>query len=76
MAVQDTYSESIRPAVPGQLVDMSPKTLISRTVEDANGIGFGLPAFQGAQDKGIKNAGTAAEFVGICRGQADRRGDR
>jgi len=65
MAVQDTYSESIRPAVPGQLVDMSPKTLISRTVEDANGIGFGLPAFQGVQDKGIKNTGTAAQFVGI-----------
>ncbi|QYM99515.1 hypothetical protein K1T36_20835 [Pseudomonas protegens] len=65
MAVQDTYSENLRPAVPGQLVDMSPKTLISRTVEDANGIGFGLPAFQGDRDKGIKNAGTAAQFVGI-----------
>ncbi len=65
MAVQDTYSESIRPAVPGQLVDSSPKTLISRTVEDANGIGFGVPAYQGTRDKGIKNAGTANQFVGI-----------
>ncbi|MCU9949847.1 hypothetical protein [Pseudomonas sp. PDM13] len=65
MAVQDTYSENMRPAVPGQLVDSSPKTLISRTVEDANGIGFGLPAFQGTSDKGIKNSGTATQFVGI-----------
>lgn len=65
MAVQDSYSESILPAVPGQLVNMTQKRLISRTVEDPNGIGFGLPAFQGVNDKGIKNTGTAAEFVGI-----------
>lgn len=65
MAVQDTYSEHMRPAVPGQLVDSSPKTLISRTVEDANGIGFGVPAYQGTRDKGIKNTGTATQFVGI-----------
>lgn len=65
MAVQDQYNEHIRAGVPGQIVDMIPKTLISRAIEDAAGIGFGVPAFQGENDKGVTGTGTAAEFVGI-----------
>lgn len=68
MAVQSTYSENIRAAVPGQLVDTIPKTLLSRTVEDAGGLAFGIPVAQGAADKGIRaftTSDTAADFVGI-----------
>lgn len=65
MATQVNYAETMRPGLPGQIVDMIVKTLVSRDVEDAAGIGFGVPAFQGQNDKGIKNSGTAAEFVGI-----------
>lgn len=68
MPTQSTYSENIRAAVPGQLVDMTQKTLLSRTVEAAGGLGFGIPAVQGVADKGIRAfaAGdTAADFVGI-----------
>lgn len=68
MAVQSTYSENIRAAVPGQLVDTIPKTLLSRTVEDAGGLAFGIPVAQGAADKGIRaftTGDTAAKFIGI-----------
>lgn len=65
MAVQDTYAENIPAGVPGAIVDMIPKTLISRTVEPAAGIGFGLPVYRGANDKGVVATGTAANYVGF-----------
>jgi len=65
MAVQTQYNEHIRAGVPGQIVDMIPKTLISRTIEDEAGIGFGVAAFQGENDKGVTATGDAAGFVGI-----------
>ncbi|MFV1944133.1 hypothetical protein VPH49_25425 [Pseudomonas luteola] len=66
MPIQTSYSENIRAGVPGAIVDMIPKTLISRTVEDAAGVAFGLPVYQGAADKGVTaTAGTAADFVGF-----------
>lgn len=68
MAVQTTYSENIRAGVPGQIVDMIPKTLISRDVEAAGGLGFGLPVARGVGDKGCRpftTGDTAAKFLGI-----------
>lgn len=68
MAVQSTYSENARAAVPGQLVDTIPKTLLSRTVEDAGGLAFGIPVAQGVADRGIRAftiGDTAAKFIGI-----------
>lgn len=65
MAVQTTYSENIPAGVPGAIVDMIPKTLISRTVEPAAGIAFGLPVYRGANDKGVVATGTAANYVGF-----------
>lgn len=67
-AVQTTYSQTMRPAMAGMPVDTSHKDLLSRTVENAEGIGFGVPAIQGAADKSIRPAkagDTAASFVGI-----------
>lgn len=68
MAVQDTYSENMRAGVPGQIVDMIPKTLLSRTVEAAAGLGLGVPVARGTRDKGCRpftTGDTAAKFVGI-----------
>ncbi|MGV6394519.1 structural cement protein Gp24 [Pseudomonas caspiana] len=68
MAVQDTYSENMRAGVPGQIVDTIPKTLLSRTVEAAGGIGLGVPAARGTADKSCRPfaAGdTVARFIGI-----------
>ncbi|WP_420465608.1 structural cement protein Gp24 [Panacagrimonas sp.] len=52
MAVQSTYREEILEAVAGQIADMTPATLMSRTVETAAGIGFGIAVEQGTADKG------------------------
>ncbi|HBN8624988.1 TPA: hypothetical protein ACKPG1_004887 [Pseudomonas aeruginosa] len=67
-AVQTTYSANIRPGLPGMIVDEVPKTLISRTVEAAGGLAFGIPVMQGTADKAGRaptTGDTAAKFVGI-----------
>lgn len=52
MATQTTYSENQAQAVAGAIASTEPSTLISRTVEDAAGIGFGKIVQQGAGDNG------------------------
>lgn len=65
MAVQDSYSETMRPAVKGAIVNMEPKVLISRTVEGAS-VGFGIPVAQGAEDKAARATTTGdTEVLGI-----------
>lgn len=54
MSVQSTYLDNLRAGVPGALANMISGTLISRTVEDAAGIGFGKAVEQGTADKGCK----------------------
>jgi len=66
--VQETYSENIRPAVAGAQADMTPSTILSRTVEPADGIGFGVVVQQGDNDKGCTDDltdMTATSYVGI-----------
>jgi hypothetical protein len=68
MAVQTTYSETMEAGVAGAIVNTEPKTLISRTVETAAGIGFGKVVQQGAADDGCKSDLTAMDastFLGI-----------
>lgn len=68
MAVQTTYTSNIRAGLPGMIVDMIPKTLISRTVQAAGGLAFGIPVIQGTADKAGRastTGDTAANFVGI-----------
>lgn len=68
MAVQTTYSSTIRAGLPGMIVDMIPKTLISRTVQAAGGLAFGVPVIQGTAEKAGRASTTgdiAAKFVGI-----------
>lgn len=65
MAVQETYQQYIPVGVPGAIVDMIPKTLISRTVEVPAGIAFGVPVYRGTGDKGVVATGTAANYIGF-----------
>lgn len=51
-AVQTTYTEQMRKAVPGQQADMTPASMISRNVENAAGVDFGKPVAQGVADDG------------------------
>ncbi|GFO81231.1 MAG: hypothetical protein A49_08580 [Methyloceanibacter sp.] len=66
MAVQTTYNETMDAARVGQPVNTEWKNDISRTVEDAAGVGFGLPVAQGANDGGCKaTENTDTEILGI-----------
>lgn len=68
-AVQTSYSESQRIAVAGMIADMTDKTLISRTVENASGVDFGAGVCQGVNDSGchtITVGDVSATFVGIA----------
>lgn len=58
----------------GQLADMVPSTLISRTVEDSAGISFGLPVKQGTNDNGCAAGVAANDFLGITVREAGRDG--
>lgn len=65
-AVQTTYAERITALTLGQIADQEPHTIISRTVADAAGIGFGKVVCQGATDNAvIAPAGGAAAFRGV-----------
>lgn len=66
MAVQTTYSENIDAARAGQIANTEPNVLISRTVETAAGVGFGVPVQKGTGDNGcIIMAAGATEVLGI-----------
>lgn len=69
MAIQTSYAETLDPAVVGLIGNMVPATMISRTVEDASGIGFGIATAQGAEDYGCKAFGSGdTAILGItCR---------
>jgi hypothetical protein len=58
MAVQSTYSDTLRAGVAGQVVNTVPATFISRTVEGASGLAFGVAVAQGTADKGCDPFGS------------------
>lgn len=67
-SVQDTYNRNISVARAGFIANEEPKTLISRTVEDAAGVAFGKVVQQGADDGGctaVLTGMTATSFLGI-----------
>lgn len=52
MSVQDNYRDNLRSAVAGQRANTEHAVMISRNVEDEDGIGFGLAVAQGDDDHG------------------------
>lgn len=62
--VQSTYGDNIAAGYKGALVNLEPKVIISRTVEDSGGIDFGLAVMQGTEDKGCV-VGDASAFLGV-----------
>jgi len=64
--VQNSYSETMRPAVAGMVANLTNADADTRIVETAAGIGFGLAVGQGAAARGaVLGAATAAGFAGI-----------
>tara|TARA_R100000687_G_scaffold83707_1_gene89652 strand:+ start:16516 stop:16965 length:450 start_codon:yes stop_codon:yes gene_type:complete len=72
MAVQSTYSATLSAAVAGMVGNMVPATFISRTVEDAAGIAFGLAAAQGTEDYECSAFGSGdTAIIGIVARERD-----
>lgn len=64
--LQTTYTDTVTKGYPGMVANGETSNRISRTIEDAAGIGFGLPAFRGTGDHGCTGTvGTAATFLGF-----------
>ncbi len=64
--LQTSYSETIPAGYPGMVANGETSNRITRTCEDAAGIGFGVAAFRGSGDHGCTVVvGTAATFLGF-----------
>lgn len=63
-ATQTTYVTNLLPGAPGVVVNMETANSITRLVEDAAGIGFGIATFQGVGDLGITGTPSAL-FRGV-----------
>lgn len=64
--VQTSYTDSIATGYAGMIANGETSNRISRTCEDAGGIGFGQPAYRGAGDHGCTaTVGTLATFLGF-----------
>lgn len=68
--VQSTYGDNIAAGYAGAIANQEHKVLISRTVEDAAGIGFGLAVMQGVEDKGCV-IGDGTSFLGVTVREQD-----
>jgi hypothetical protein len=63
--VQTTYTETIAKGTPGMIANGETSNRITRTCEDAAGIGFGVPVYRGTGDHGcVAAVGTLATFLG------------
>ena len=64
ITIQSTYLQGPARGFPGMIANGEDSNRISRTVEDAAGIAFGLAVFQGATDHGV-TATPSANFMGV-----------
>jgi hypothetical protein len=65
ITVQTTYSNTIATGFAGMVSDGAKSNRISRTVEDAAGMAFGVAGFRGAGDHGVTATPNATKFLGI-----------
>lgn len=66
MAYNETYADDLAVAYEGQVADLGLHDIISRTVEDVAGIGFGKPVKQGVQPRGVTATVTGTlDIIGI-----------
>lgn len=74
-AIQTVYPSTQPVAVVGAKATEIPATIISRNVQTAGGIGFGIAVAQGTQDKSVVPFGGAAnKYVGITLLDRSARG--
>lgn len=64
-AFQTTYDTDRPAGLPGMIADTTPQTILSRVVEAAAGMAFGIVATQGTGDRQVRPAAANRAFVGI-----------
>lgn len=75
--LQTTYPTTMAPFVKGMVPDMrSPAMDVSRTVEAAAGLGFGVAAAQGTADRQVKPWAAGGKFIGVTLLDTTRRGEK
>ncbi|MBI1179111.1 MAG: hypothetical protein GC201_01035 [Alphaproteobacteria bacterium] len=63
--LQSSYTETVAKGYAGMVANGEDSNRITRTVEDAAGIGFGVPVYRGTGDHGCTaTVGTLASFLG------------
>lgn len=63
--LQTTYTDTVAKGYPGMVANGETSNRITRTVETAAGITFGVPVYRGTGDHGCTNTvGTLATFYG------------
>jgi hypothetical protein len=63
--LQTTYSNTIAKAYAGMVANGETSNRITRTIEDAAGVAFGVPVYRGTGDHGCTaTVGTLATFLG------------
>ena len=65
ITIQTAYSNTIAVGFAGMVADGAKSNRISRTVEDAAGMAFGIAAFRGTGDHGCTATPNATKFLGI-----------
>ena len=65
MVTQTNYTDRMDAGVAGAIVNTEPNVLISRSVEKAEGLGFGVPVAQGANDKGCTDTNGKTAVLGV-----------
>lgn len=64
--LQTTYSDTIAKGYAGMVANGETSNRITRTCEDAAGVGFGVPVYRGTDDHGCTaTVGTLATFYGF-----------
>lgn len=66
ITVQSSYPNTVPTGFAGMVVDGEVSNRISRTVEDAAGIAFGVACFRGAGGHGCTATPTANKFMGVA----------
>ena len=64
MPIQTAYADTIAVSYPGEVADLGLSDVISRDIETAGGVPFGVAVIQGTADRQAK-LGTAGVFIGI-----------
>lgn len=69
--LQTTYSNTIAHGYAGMVANGETSNRITRTIEDAAGVGFGIPVYRGSGDHGCTGTiGTLATFLGFTLANA------